>query len=137
MKRRSQIRRIFNATDKLTCEKKHTCRNVLSTYFKLLYSTGIRKPEGLYLNIANVNLKKGTILIRNSKNGKDRYLPLSYSMLEEMISYSNKYNLLANHNCSFFRNFDNKDFTEKSLSQWFVKILKEAEIPYNRRWTWT
>jgi site-specific recombinase XerD len=127
---KDEIKRIFKAADGLTCDKKHTCRNVLSTYFKLLYSTGIRKSEGLYLNIDDVNLKNGTILIRNSKNGKDRCLPLSSSMLVEMISYSNKYNLFANHNCRFFRNLDNKDFTDKSLSKWFVKILNEAEIPY-------
>ena len=127
---KDEIQRIFEASDKLTCDKPHTCRNVLSTYFKLLYSTGIRKSEGLFLTIDDVNLINGTILVRNSKNGKDRCLPLSSSMLEQMQSYSNKYNFYQNPNNRFFRNVDNKNFSDKSLSQWFIKILNEAAIPY-------
>ncbi len=127
---KNEINRIFEATDKLTCDKVHTCRNVLSTYFKLLYSTGIRKSEGLFLTIDDVNLTNGTILVRKAKNDKDRCLPLSTSMLEQMQSYSNKYNAFENPNNRFFRNVDNKNFTDKSLSIWFIKILNEAAIPY-------
>ena len=103
-----EINEIFIAADKLTCDKKHSCRNMLYIYFRLLYSTGIRRNEGISLTIADVNLIKGTILIRNPKNGKDRILPLSESMLAAMQKYSDKYNTAALLNEPFFRNNDSK-----------------------------
>jgi len=127
---KNEIERIFIAANKLTCDKSHSCRNILATYFELLYSTGIRKSEGLKLTIEDVNLEKGTILIRETKNGRDRILPLSDSMHERMIIYSNKYNVLVNSSDKFFRTIDNREFSIDCVNYWFVKILYEAKIPY-------
>jgi integrase len=125
-----EINEIFIAADKLTCDKKHSCRNMLYIYFRLLYSTGIRRNEGISLTIADVNLIKGTILIRNPKNGKDRILPLSESMLAAMQKYSDKYNTAALLNEPFFRNNDSKRINVIRMNRWFVKILNETNIPY-------
>jgi integrase len=127
----SEIIKLFESCEKLALDKPRSCRHIFPTYFKLLYATGIRKNEGLHLAISDVDLVNGTILIREPKNGKDRLLPLSNSLKQQMFNFSNRYNKFSGKNELFFRTLENnKPVNEKSLTVWFVKILKEADIPY-------
>ena len=127
---KDEIERILNAAQKLTIWKPHSCRHMLVFYFKLLYATGIRKSEGLLLRIHDVDLAAGTILIRNPKNGKDRILPLSSSLITELKVYAAEYNASSNSEDLFFRKSDEKPISRKTIHSWFVRILTEAKIPY-------
>ena len=41
-----------------------------------LYSTGIRRAELINLKLYDIDLKNGSLLVRQGKGGKDRYVPL-------------------------------------------------------------
>ena len=41
-----------------------------------LYSTGIRRSELINLKLYDIDLKNGSLLVRQGKGGKDRYVPL-------------------------------------------------------------
>lgn len=43
---------------------------------EVLYSTGIRRAELTNLDLADVDLQRGTLLVREGKGGKDRVVPL-------------------------------------------------------------
>ena len=44
---------------------------------ELLYGTGIRRGECVRLDVTDVDLREGRLLVRNTKGKKDRALPLT------------------------------------------------------------
>lgn len=62
-------------------------RVVFSTLVGLLYATGLRVGEALKLNLADVDLKQGLVLIRQTKFQKTRYVPLAPSTAGQLILY--------------------------------------------------
>ena len=59
---------------------------------QLLYSTGIRVGECVQLKRQDINVDRMTIRIVRGKGQKDRYVPLSPMMLEQLELYYKKYN---------------------------------------------
>jgi integrase len=54
---------------------------------KLIYCCGLRLSECLSLTIHDIDAKGGKLWIRNSKNNKDRMIPISHAMIEDLRRY--------------------------------------------------
>jgi len=54
---------------------------------ELLYGTGLRVSEASSLNLTDVNLKEATLLVRNGKGRKDRYVPVPLKARETVQVY--------------------------------------------------
>lgn len=63
---------------------------IMPVYFKLIYSCGLRPQEARLLWRQDVDLDGGVLHIRKSKNDKDRLVPVSPSMLEQVRDYAEK-----------------------------------------------
>jgi len=59
----------------------------LRAFFELLYASALRLSEGLNLTIADLDLRERTLLVRNGKGGKDRYVPFSFAALTFLQKY--------------------------------------------------
>ena len=53
----------------------------------VIYACGLRISEGVNLMVQDIDSKRMMILIRNSKGGKDRYIPLPNRLLEILRAY--------------------------------------------------
>lgn len=53
----------------------------------LLYATGVRMSEALNLRLNDVDSKRMVLVIQQGKGNKDRYVPLSPSLLEALRHY--------------------------------------------------
>ena len=53
----------------------------------VLYSTGMRNREMRYLQVKNIDSKSMLIHIQYGKGGRDRYVPLSLTLLETLREY--------------------------------------------------
>ena len=80
---REELARLFNNCT----NKKHRAM------FRLLYSSGLRRNELLYLKIADIITSDGKLRIRinKGKGGKDRYTVLSELVLSELREYFKAY----------------------------------------------
>jgi len=57
------------------------------TMLMVLYSTGMRSAELLQLHVADIDSRRMLIHIRHGKGGRDRYVPLSPTLLETLRAY--------------------------------------------------
>lgn len=74
---RQEVRRLLAAAGNLTHR----------TVVMLLYGTGVRISEALALQVRDVDSQRMVIHVGGGKAGKDRYLPLAESLLEQLRLY--------------------------------------------------
>jgi integron integrase len=51
---------------------------------RLLYGSGLRLLEGLQLRIKDIDFESGTIIVRQGKGDKDRYVPLPKALIHDL-----------------------------------------------------
>ena len=78
-----EIAALFKACDMLRIGKTHknSCLFCMPVLLRLLYATGIRIGEALELTDDDVNLEDTYIRIKDAKNGKQRIIPISPSLV--------------------------------------------------------
>ena len=96
----------------------------------LAASTGLRIGEVVGLDKQDVNLQTGTLLIRQSKFGKDRYVPLHSTTLEVMRNYAVTRDTAFSdsHDPAFFITLRRRRFRKNTLQQAFCKIARSAGL---------
>lgn len=69
-----------------------SCGNVKHrAMLSLIYACGLRRSEMLNLMLADINSKRKVIFIRQSKNKKDRIIPISDKMIHLLREYARAY----------------------------------------------
>jgi integrase/recombinase XerD len=74
---REEVTRLITAAHSLTHR----------TMLMLLYSTGIRNAELRQLQVRDIDSRRMLIHIRHGKGGRDRYVPLSATLLDTLRAY--------------------------------------------------
>ena len=127
---KEEIGRFFEACDNLNFHKKSNTRYVMPVIFRMIYGCGLRVSEAAGLKTEDVNLSEKFIVIRDSKNDRDRVLPLSNSLTDICLIYREKClskNLTTNY---FFSQRDGNRYVADTVYRWFRKILWEANISH-------
>jgi integrase len=104
---------------------------IMPVLIRLLFATGIRIGEALALKMEDVNLESGFLIIRKSKNGKERMVPFTNSLSKVLSQYVLYRERLP---CSKGNNFFIKPNGEgcrciSSINDWWHKVLVAAKIP--------
>ena len=134
-----EINAIFTTCDHLKVARSNPNSAIFSipVLFRLLYGTGIRISEALFLSLEDINLEEHNLILRNCKNGKDRLVPISDSLSEACSDYLNYRNqitsLVYNIADNFFLHPDGSALSVKTAYQWFRKILYIAGISHGGR----
>ena len=97
-----EVAQIINALDNL----KHKCM------LSLIYSAGLRRSELLNMEISDIDSKRMQLLIRKSKGGKDRIVPLSETVLQLLRAYYLEYKPEK----MLFEGQDGGAYSERSLA---------------------
>lgn len=129
---RNEIDAIFKACDTLILETINPASVIFSmpVLLRLLYATGIRIGEALNLKDKDVNLNENYLQIKDSKNGKERIIPISKSLVsvcEEYFKYRNHLPLGEIKSGYFFVKL-NGDKCGQSVRSWFKRCLEKAGI---------
>jgi len=129
-----EIAALFKACDKLRIGITHkdSCLFCMPVLLRLLYATGIRIGEALELTNDDVDLEDTYIRIKDAKNGKQRIIPISPSLVNVCNEYLNYRNFLPYQKSGagyFFVNVSGNKCGQ-SVRIWFRKCLELADIPY-------
>ena len=132
-----EMQRFFVAVDSLRMNwfVANQCLFSMPALFRTLYSTGMRIGEAVGLLNKDVDLKKGTILIRKSKNQRQRIIPVTPNlgaMLEQYIVNRNKMPIqdVENEESNFFINHQGLKISKSTAYNWFRKVLRKCRIPF-------
>ena len=134
---RDQMQTIFKVCDELAPSPRNhnTTVYAIPVLIRLLYRTGIRISEALYLTCNDINLHDKYLVLRNCKNGKDRMVPLSDSLAkacEEYFMYRNQFPSIRKEKW-FFIKPDGSQMNQGSAYRWFRRILFFANISHGGR----
>ncbi len=125
-----EINWLIKAVDRT--KERRVSRNMhlsLPVIFRLLYSCGMRVSEVCSLKNRDVNLDKGILTLRNTKNGMERYIPLSDSVHKACLDYSQKVSL-SNPDDYFFKAPDNGQISPMCIYGRFRMYLLDAKISH-------
>ena len=127
-----EIKRIFSAADSATCRSNSNRHMELPMLLRMLYSCGFRLGELLAVQIGDVSFDLGVILLRDTKNRKQRIVPLGDSLTAMLNRYCMAMNLVGYPESYLFPGPDcKKHISQKSVEAWFEDLLKNTGI-YSR-----
>lgn len=132
---KDEIISLFSASDDFVLEKiTHDCSYLMMpTLFRLLYGTGLRIGEALTLEERDVNLKEKYLIIRQSKNGTERIVPLSESLANVCRQYRDGKRRRMRGQTKpdlFFVKNDNSQCGRHTAYTAFRQILWKVGIPH-------
>jgi integrase len=120
----------FKACDAIQVHKNSTMKYVLPVVFRVIYGCGLRANEALTLKCADIHLNEKYIIIREPKNGQDRILPMSESLVEACTLYQKLYLNKHTKEDYFFTQKNMNKYAGDTLYRWFRRILWKAGISH-------
>jgi integrase/recombinase XerD len=132
---KDQIDVIFSSADLLRAQRKimRSMIFVMPALLRLLYGTGLRISEAVALRNKDVNLTENYLIIKDSKNGKQRMVPISESLsivCKEYVEYRDLLPISKSKEDTFFISLNGSKLTTDAVYRRFQDILKIAGIPF-------
>lgn len=106
----AEIKQLYNAT------KTHLERAILGLY----YGCGLRRSEGIDLQINDIHFSKGMLYVKSGKNNKRRAVPMSKQVKDDLKNY-----LLLERDNPYITDFLLNRNKEKISGNTCNKLLKE------------
>lgn len=131
---KEEMKRIFTICDDYPISEVSPNKHlILPLIFRLLYGCGLRISEALNLTFSDIDLQQGTLLIRDTKFGKERIVPMAESLTECCRQYTHKV-----HNCDCGNQFlfpspYGGRYKESTLYKSFREILWKAGTSHSGR----
>lgn len=123
----SELQKIFAVIDNLDPKKYPYGYIHYPVLFRLYYSAGLRLSEAFNIKNKDIDFKTEAIIIRNTKFGKTRIVPLHHDMfaiLKDFI-FHNENNDPESY--VFSRN-QNTQKPEKTIGSFFTKVVRRAGL---------
>jgi site-specific recombinase XerD len=95
--------------------------------FSTFVFAGLRKQELLNLKLTDVDIDNLTIFVRQGKGGKDRIIPMSYTLAQTLRKYLDERRRLNKTNPDFFSSlYTNTGFTDNGLKKVVEQMRKSS-----------
>lgn len=130
-----ELKTFFNACDSTSVDP--AGRLIWPTFFRLLYSSGIRTTEARLLRVENVDLRYGVLDIRHSKGNDQHYVILHDSMTELIRRYDDAISRLYPNRQFFFPTKNGNNYSRHQVTHVFQELWKKTNsmhsVPYDFR----
>lgn len=129
-----ELSHFYQECDRLNTRTPSVMPQMLPVLFRLLFGSGLRISEALGLEYRDVDLESGILVIRQSKNNKERMIPVSGSLLEILRNYrAEVHKLKPDDKECFFIHKDHRPVTSDTIYRWFRKIIWAVGISHGGR----
>ena len=126
-----EIGRLFDASDRIRpVTQARDMHKSLPVLFRLLYSCGLRVSEAVGLRGRDVDLTKGVLTVRESKNRQERLIPISGSLLKLCNEYHDDVLYRYCDDDYFFPAPDRTILSPNTVYNRFHRVMWDAGIPY-------
>ena len=126
-----EIESLFAASDRLEMGRfMNATVNVLPAILRTLYGTGIRVGEAVALKVKDVHFDDRSLIIRQSKNGKERIVPFSDSLADVLRQYRDSLPIMHDGEGYFFVKRNGYPCHAKTIYEGFRTVLRVAGIPH-------
>jgi site-specific recombinase XerD len=99
--------------------------------FSMFVFAGLRKSELLNLKFTDVDIENLSIFIKQGKGGKDRIVPMNYTLAQTLKRYIEERKRLNKTCPEFFTSLNrNKGFTDSGLKRLVDKLKKTSGIKF-------
>jgi len=127
-----ELKSIFTICDSYPASDVSPNRHlILPLLLRMLYGCGLRISEALNLKLNEVDLKQGTLFIRDAKFGKERIVPMAESLTERCRQYAGKVHSYESCNPFFFPSPYGGRYKEGTIYHLFRQILWKARISHS------
>jgi site-specific recombinase XerD len=100
--------------------------------FSTFIFAGLRKQELLNLKFADIDIDNLSLFIRQGKGGKDRVVPISYTLAQSLNKYLEERKRLNKTNSEFFSSLrGNAGFTDNGLKKLVDQVKASSGIPFS------
>ncbi len=94
----------------------------------VFYGCGLRRSEGVGLNIKDVHFRSGLLYVRKGKGGKRRVVPMSEKVMEDIRMYVEEVRIWNVKTEALILNSRGKRASGNSYNTWLKNLLILAEI---------
>jgi site-specific recombinase XerD len=126
----NDIHKILAAADFLPfCAQSPLRHRIFPEVFRLLYGCGLRVSEVTHLQVQDVDLAMGVLIIREAKGNNDRLVPLACSIKERLKHYAGT---MGNRlpDVPFFPAPDGTLYGSNQIYHTFRQLLQQAGISH-------
>ena len=126
-----EITRFINAAESLPYRTNSPLRHiVIPMMFRLIYGCGLRISEACNLLAEDVDLQTGILFIRGAKFNKDRYVPMTPSLLQRCRDYADEVSVNGDAGSPFFPTLTSGFYNKSTIGYAFRQCLVIAGIPH-------
>jgi integrase len=129
---KEEIRKIFSVCDCYPTSTVSPNRHrIIPLLFRMLYGCGLRISEAVNLTLDDVNLERGTLIIRETKFDKERIIPMAESLSERCREYMEEVHSFNEGATFLFPSPYGGHYREDTVYNWFRGILWKAGISHS------
>lgn len=129
----AEVEQLLHAVDELAPTARSPMRHlIMPEVFRLLYGCGFRLSEVLHLRVADVDLNRGILTVRQGKFGKDRLVPPSLSSVLRLQKYAAGFEARP-PDAFFFPSHHGGPWSIRTVYHLFRELLLQCGIPHAGR----
>lgn len=126
-----ELEKFFQAIDRFPPHPLSNRHIVDHLMFRLIYGCGLRLSEALNLKLKDVDVSKGTLIIFQSKNNKDRKIPMAESLINRCRKHNKEMHLFSDENAYYFKSPLERRLDRSAAYRRFREYLWSAGIPHS------
>ena len=108
---------------------------IFPVLLRVLYGCGLRIGEALTLRWDDIDLASGIITLRETKNDKQRFVPISSSLTNLLKKYHERRFEGRSNTALLFESAatPGKPYIQSTFRYWFLRVLQQANISNERK----
>ena len=126
-----ELGNLFRAADTYPPHHLSNRHIVDSVMFRMIYGCGLRLSEALNLKLKDVDITEGTLTILQSKNNKDRKIPMAESLVNRCKKYNREMHPFSDEHTYYFKSSLNRRLDRSAAYRRFRDYLWHAGIPHS------